>query len=379
MTSDTENRRVQRAAPPHRKKKLFRRHFAKPGSPPGTLHIPEGSPKPRIRVMAYGPEALDERDIATPEEARAAVQPGRVAWIDVSGLGDEAILRGLGDAFEIHPLALSDVVHTGQRPKADSYGEALFCVARMATHESDGEFTWEQMSLWLGDGFVLTFQETPGDCLESLRDRIRRGQKALRGSGADYLATMLLDGIVDGYFPVLEAYGEKLESIEARVIERPDPRVLGEVYRMKRDLMTFRRAAWPLRDVLNHLLRDGHVRLSPAVAPYLRDAADHVAQVVDVIESYRELAGSFVDVYLSSVSNRTNEAMRVLTVISTIFIPLTFLAGVYGMNFDRAEPGNMPELGWPYGYVGFWAISLALGIALLVAFRRLGWLGGRRR
>lgn len=379
MTSDPNHAAPHRAAAPHRKRKLFRRRFARPGSPPGTLDIPAGSPKPRIRAMSYGADSLDERDVATPESARAAVGKDAVTWIDVAGLGDEATLRGLGDAFEIHPLALSDVVHTGQRPKAESYGDTLFCVARMATHEADGEFTWEQMSLFLGENFVLTFQETPGDCLESLRERIRRGQKALRSSGPDYLAAMILDGIVDGYFPILESYGERLEAIEERVIERPDPRVLGEIYRMKRDLMTFRRAAWPLRDVLNHLLRDGHARLSPALAPYLRDAADHVAQVVDVVESYRELVGSFVDVYLSSVSNRTNEVMRVLTVISTIFIPLTFLAGVYGMNFDRGVPGNMPELGWPFGYVGFWAVSVALGIVLLVVFRRLGWLGGGRR
>ena len=359
--------------------KVFRRQFARPGSPPGTLDIPPGSPKPRIRLMSFDAATLDEREVAAPAEARAAVKPGRTTWIDVAGLGDEAIIRTLGDAFELHPLALSDVVHTGQRPKAESYGDGLlFVIARMATLMSDGEFTWEQMSIVLGSGYVLTFQETPGDCLEGLRERLRRGQKTLRSSGPDYLATMLLDGIVDGYFPILETYGEKLESIESKVIERAEPEVLGTIYGMKRDLMTFRRAAWPLRDVLNHLLRDGHPLLSPAVAPYLRDAADHTAQVVDVIESYRELVGSFVDVYLSSVSNRTNEVMRVLTVISTIFIPLTFLAGVYGMNFDRGEPGNMPELGWPFGYVVFWAVSIAITVGLLGVFKRLGWLRRKR-
>jgi magnesium transporter len=365
-------------APARKKRNLFRRRFARPGSPPGALEIPAGSPKPRIHTITFGAESIEERDGVSPKDARDAVRPGLVTWVDVVGIGDEATLRELGERFGVHPLALSDVANVGQRPKADPYGETLFCIVRMATHEGAGEFSWEQFSMFLGEGFVLTFQENPGDCLDPLRERIRRGQRSLRDSGPDFLATMLLDAIVDGYFPILESYAERLEAIETRVVESPERGVLSEIYRMKRDLMSFRRAAWPLRDVLNHLLRDGHLRLSPAVAPYLRDAADHVTQAVEVLESYRELTGSFVDVYLSSIANRTNDAMRVLTVISTIFIPLTFLAGVYGMNFDRSEPGNMPELGWPYGYLAFWAVSIALGGLLLLLFRRLGWLARRR-
>ncbi len=382
----TGPRESEDKAPAQKKKKkhtarrsLFRRRLVRPGSSPGTFAVPEGSPPPKLHAIVYDAATIDERDLASPSEARAAVRPGAVAWIDVHGLGDEAVLRGLGEAFEIHPLALADVANTGQRPKADTYEELLFCVLRMATlGADDGECHWEQVSLCLGEGFLVSFQERPGDCFEPLRNRLRQGRKTFRESGTDYLACMVIDAIVDGYFPVLEAFGERLEAIEERVLERPDQEVLSEIYRVKRDLMAFRRAAWPLRDVLSHLLRDGHPRLTETVLPYLRDVADHVAQVVDVVENYRELAGSFVDVYLSSVSHRTNEVMRVLTVIATIFIPLTFIAGIYGMNFDTSAPTNLPELGWRYGYIAFWAVSLAVTAALLLLFRRLGWLGGKK-
>ena len=220
----------------------------------------------------------------------------------------------------------------------------------------------------------MTFQEADGDCLGGLRRRLRSGGKALRNGGADALATSVIDSIVDGYFPLLEDTGERLEELEDEVIDAPGRDVLADVYDTRRRLLTFRRATWPLRDVLTQLVRDGHPTLGERVLPYLRDSADHAVQIAEVLESYRELTGSLVDVYLSGVSNRTNETMRVLTIIATIFIPLTFIAGVYGMNFQV-----LPETHWRYGYAFFWAVCALVTAAMVVIFRRMGWLGGGGR
>ncbi len=359
--------------------RFFRRHLAPAGAPPGTIHVRAGAAEPRYHAISYDAASLEEHAPATVAEARALLRKGRVLWLDVAGLGDLAALEEFVARFSLHHLAVADVAHVGQRPKVEDYGDTVFFVARMVTLSADGGIEWEQVSMFQSEGLVLTFQETPGDCLDPLRNRLREGMRLLRAAGSDCLACMVLDAIVDGYFPVLERYGEELEALEERVINDPSPRVLSEVFRVKHELMTFRRAAWPLRDALSRLLREPHALISPATLPYLRDTADHVMQVVDVIESYRELCGSLVDVYLSGMSNRMNAVMRVLTVIATIFIPLTFLAGVYGMNFDTSRPLNMPELGWGGGYLLFWAVCLLLAGVLLFAFHRLGWLGWGRR
>jgi len=359
---------------------LFKRHRAPVGASPGAYRVAAGAHPPRVHAITYSPQLFREHDPDTAEAARSLVAPDRVTWIDVSGLGEPRVLEEFAAQFDLHRLAIADVVNVGQRPKAEEYKNDLFIVVRMASFSDEAgqpEIVWEQVSLFLSRHFVLTFQERPGDCLDPLRARLRDGSRALlRSSGSDYLACMVIDCIVDAYFPVLERFGELLEELEDRVIQHPIPSVLQEVYSAKRALMTFRRAAWPLRDTLNQLVRDRHALISEDTAPYLRDTADHVMQVVEVIETYRELAGSLVDIYLSSVSNKTNEVMRVLTVIATIFIPLTFLAGIYGMNFDTSSPFNLPELGWKFGYLLFWLASIAVAVVLLVMFRRLGWLGG---
>lgn len=364
---------------------LFRRRFTRPGAAPGEFAPPEAAPAPVMHVISYDSQMLEERRVATAEEVGeiygADREAGRVTWVDLIGLGRPELLKELGAVFSLHPLALADTVNVGQRPKADDYGDHLYFALRMVTPAGEtGQ--WEQVSVFLGEGFVLSVQERPGDCMEPLRERVRQGRKTLRASGSDYLACMVLDSIVDGYFPVLEAFGEALEELEQRIVgqaERPDPGVLSEVYHAKRELMTFRRAAWPLRDTFSQLLRDPHELLSPMVLPYLRDTADHTMQVVDIVETYRELAASFVDVHLSSIANRTNEIMRVLTVVGSIFIPLTFFAGIYGMNFDTGHPLNMPELDWPLGYLAFWVAATLIAGAMLAMFWRLGWLGGGRR
>ena len=355
---------------------LFKRHTAPVGASPGEHRINRDAHPPRIHCMSYNAQELNEHNPATAAEARNLVAADQIIWIDVTGLGDPQLLQDFETQFKLHRLAIADVANVGQRPKAEEYEDDLFIVLRMVTLSEEAEMLWEQVSLFLGKQSVLTFQERPGDCLDPLRTRLRDGKRVLRGAGSDYLACMVIDSIVDGYFPVLEQFGEVLEELETSVIENPTPKVLREVYSVKRALMTFRRAAWPLRDTLNQLVRDRHALISDTTAPYLRDAADHVMQVVDVIETYRELAGSLVDVYLSSVSNKTNEVMRVLTVIATIFIPLTFVAGIYGMNFDTTSAFNMPELSWKFGYLIFWLISIVLVTVLLLMFRRQGWLGG---
>lgn len=357
--------------------RIFHRKFTDTGAPPGEFVRPSVHVEPRVLAMSYAGEQLEERQLA-PAEAKAVQPPppGRVTWIDVQGLGDGSLVQDLGATFGLHGLALADVVNTGQRPKVEDYDDGLFFVVRMAALE-DGRVSFEQVSLFLQGQVVLSFQERPGDCFDPLREHIRAARSKLRQSGADYLVCMLLDFVVDGYFPVLEEYGERLEEIEAAVVADPTPDLLGDIYAIKRDLLAFRRAVWPLRDALSRLLRGEEPALSDSVLPYLRDTTDHVMQVVDVVETHREIASSLVDVYLSGVGQRTNETMRVLTVIATIFIPLTFLAGVFGMNFDTSKPGNMPELSMPYGYVLFWIVCVVLLVVLLVVFRRRGWLGPR--
>lgn len=357
---------------------IFHRRRTPAGAAPGAFVLPAEAAPPRVQVIRYGPDRLEEETVTGAREAFERISGEGVTWIDVQGLGDGRLLSELGAFLGLHRLAIADVANPGQRPKVEDYGDILFCVIRMVTPDGQDGDRWEQVSLFLGKTWVLTVQEFPRDCLDPLRKRLREASRSIRSEGADYLACMVLDAIVDGYFPHLERLGELLEDLETRLVSRPEESTLGEVYRVRRELMTTRRAAWPLRETYSQLLRDGHALLTAPTRPYLRDTADHVFQVVDVIETYRELAGSFVDVYLSSLANRTNEVMRVLTVLATIFVPLTFLTGVYGMNFDTTSPFNMPELGWRYGYLAFWGVGLAMATALLVVFRRLGWLGGRR-
>jgi magnesium transporter len=361
---------------------LFRRVRAAPGSAPDTLVAPERNVEPRLHTLRFGAGfEVEEGDVDA--QAAAALKPttdGRVLWLDVQGLGDGSIVRTLGEAFGVHRLAQSDIVHLGQRPKADGYPapKCLVLIFRMLSIGADDGLELEQVSVVMGEGFVLTFQERHGDCLDPLRGRIRAKRANLMSGGADYLAVQILDSVVDGYFPVLERVGSRLERLEDQILARPRPSLLESVHRLRRELMAFRRAAWPLRDTLSRLLRDED-SMDADARLYLRDVADHVHQVVDVLETYREIASGLVEVYLSMMGHRTNEVMRVLTVISSIFIPLTFLAGIYGMNFDPDVAGNMPELKVPYAYAIFWAITVVAAGVLLGVFRRLGWLGGKPR
>jgi magnesium transporter len=349
-----------------------------PGSAPGTMIAPEESPSPVIDVIAYGPATFVEHKDVTPEAIAAIRREAQVTWVNVSGLGDVGLIERIGEIFSLHKLAMEDVVNLHQRAKAEEFDDHIFLVTRIV--RSTNDFGTEQMCVFLGSDYVLSFQERPGDCFDPLRQRIRNGKGRIRTTGADYLCYALLDAVVDDYFPVLEHCGEALEGLEDEVASRPDSHHINRIHDMKRELLTMRRAVWPHREMINAVIRDENPLVSGETRLYLRDVYDHTLQLIDIIETYREIATGLMDVYMSSVSVKLNETMKVLTVIATIFMPLGFVASLYGMNFDRSVSAwNMPELGWKFGYPFSLALMALVAAAMLFYFRRKGWLGARRR
>jgi len=345
-----------------------------PGAVPGAMVLPAGAPRPEISLMVYGPDRLSERRVERAEELRDLIgAPGATAWIDVVGFGDEAILGEIGEALGIHPLAMADVVHVPQRPKAELHDGRLLVIAQTANVTETGDVEIEQLSLVLGPGWVASFQERPGDVFDPVRDRIRSPAARIRHMGPDYLAYALLDALVDGYFPVIEALGGVLDALEEEVVEHASHATLARIHATRRTLLTLHRIQWRQRDAVAALLRDEELPITEPVKPYLRDVHDHAFQTLDAIETYRDMAVGLMDLYLSSTSTRLNEVMKTLTIMATIFIPLTFVAGVYGMNFEY-----MPELQWRWGYPACWGLMAGLGLGLLAWFRRRGWIGGRR-
>jgi magnesium transporter len=349
-----------------------RRRTPPRGSAPGTMATQPGSPEPRLDLIAYSRDSVEERTLASPEELVPLLQDrSRVLWLDVGSVGDGRVLARIGEILGIHPLAMADVVNVPQRPKADLFGDRLLLVTQMPQIVR-GSIDLEQVSIVLGPGFVVTFQERPGDVFDPVRERIRKGAR-VRLLGADYLAYALLDAVIDAYFPVVEAIGEEIEALEEDVLDRPGRATLTRVHAVRRSLVALHRMQWRQRDACGSLLRDNDNPFSQEVRVYLRDAFDHAFQTVDAIETQREMAIGLMELYLSSASHRMNEAMRTLTVVATIFIPLTFVVGVYGMNFDF-----MPELRWRWGYAAVWGVMLAIAAALIVWFRRRGWIAPPR-
>ncbi|MEH1839762.1 MAG: magnesium/cobalt transporter CorA [Nostoc sp.] len=351
--------------------------YHQPGTLPGTIFINADAPPPIIFLIDYNQTNFTREQIATPEECIPYLEKESISWIDVQGLGSQDILQRLGKVFKLHPLVLEDVVNVPERPKIEDYEDQLLFIARMVVpKERTCGFYSEQVSLILGKNYLLTVQEEPDhDCFEQVRSRIEKSKGTIRKQGADYLAYALLDAIIDGFFPVLELYGERIEELEEEVIVKPTPQTLQNIYQIRRELLQLRRAIWPQRDAINSLIRDASDLISEEVRIYLRDCYDHTVQVMDMVETYRELASGLMDVYLSAVSNKMNEIMKVLTIVSTIFIPLTFIAGVYGMNFSTEKsPYNMPELNWYWGYPLCWAVMLAIAFGLLFFFWQRGWL-----
>lgn len=363
-----------------RRKSLFHRRTA-PGAAPGTLVADPAAPKPVVRLLAYGPQGCVERELHTIAEINQIpkfLEEYPVTWVNVDGLGDAEVISRIGKIFELHPLALEDVLNTHQRSKVEQYGETLFIVARVI--EGGARLESDQLGIFLGRKFVVTFQHLAGDCLDPVRDRIRQGRGIIRTSGTDYLAYSVLDSVVDSYFPILETFGEEIETLEEAIIGETNVDVIAEIHDVKGKLLIIRRAVWPLREALHVLARDPIPVIQAETRIYLRDCMDHTYQMIDLLETYRELASDLMDLYHSSLSNRMNEVMQVLTVIATIFIPLTFIVGVYGMNFDtQVSPWNMPELEWYWGYPAVWGVMVAIAIGMLIFFYRRGWLGRRFR
>ncbi len=365
-----------RLVPPDDEESTIDYFYDVPGSMPGTLNIEPNAPPPVIVLIDYNEQTAIRLQVETPEECAAHLDTESVSWVDVKGLGSEDILKRLGAVFTLHPLVLEDIVNVPQRPKVEEYDDQLLIIARMVMLRRSGRsFLTEQVSLILGKHYLLTVQEEPeNDCFATVRERIRLNKGTIRKHNADYLAYTLLDSIVDGFFPILENYGEEIEDLEGEVVSNPTRQTLEKIHKIKRELLTLRRSIWPQRDAINALIRDGSDLISDEVRVYLRDCYDHAVQVLDMVETYRELSSSLMDVYLSSVSNRMNEVMKLLTIVSTIFIPLTFVAGVYGMNFNTEKsPLNMPELNWYLGYPLCLAVMIAIATTLIVFFKRKGW------
>jgi len=334
------------------------------------VHVGDDAEFPSLTcVMRYGPEGVEELDAQVAAACLPADGFEGVTWVCVRGLGDVELIRDLGECFDLHPLVLEDILDTGHRPKVEDYQAYLYFVARLFG-SADDALTPEQVSLALLPGVVLSFEEAGGpDVFEPVRARIRDGKGRIRSMGADYLFYALIDAIVDSYFVALEETGARVEVLEDRVVEDPEPEVLRDIHRLKGRLRLLRESTWPMRDAVSRLERGISDLITPATAPFLRDVYDHTIQVAESAETYREMLLAMLDTYLSSVSNRMNEVMKVLTIIATIFIPITFVAGVYGMNFE-----HMPELAWPWAYPAALGVMAGVAIGMLIFFRRKRWL-----
>lgn len=358
------------------KSRTFKRRQSKVGLAPGTLvHVGEKkAEKVVIKAWAYNNEKLIEKELRTVEECQAFKdQPNMNLWINVDGLDQVEVIEKLGSYFGIHPLTLEDILNTGQRPKMEDYGSYIYIVLKMMLldQEKEGikeEIIIDQVSIILGPNYILSFQEREGDVFDPTRERFKNPASRLRKNGVDHLAYSLIDAVVDNYFLILEHFGDEIEKLEEELIIYPMPETLKAIQKYKRDMITLRRSVWPLRETINSLQRTESELIKETTQIYLRDIYDHTIQVIDSIEAFRDILSSMVDVYLSSLSNRMNDIMKVLTVIATIFIPLTFIAGVYGMNFK-----NMPELEWRWGYPTVMLGMTLIGISMFLYFKRRKW------
>jgi magnesium transporter len=357
-----------------RLKPRVRRHS--PGAKPGTFLIEPGAHPTSLRVMAYDEDRVVEHDVNDPVELKEFVAKWPVVWVDVVGLGSEDKLRTIAEIFQMHPLVLEDVVHVHQRAKVDPYENGLFIVVRIP--DESHEHVCEQFSLFLGKNFLVTFQERPGDSLDLVRSGLRLKESAARQNlHPDYLAYRLIDAEVDAYFPLIETMGDHLDKLDDPQAITHTREAFSALHIVRRELLVLRRAVWPLRDAISSLRSDITPFITDETRIYLRDCYDHVVQLIDLLESYRDIAGDVRDYYLSTISNRMNEIMKTLTVIATIFLPLSFIAGVYGMNFNTAvSKWNMPELNWRYGYLYSLGLMLVVAAGMLWWFKWRGWLSG---
>ncbi|MBP8685554.1 MAG: magnesium/cobalt transporter CorA [Methanomassiliicoccales archaeon] len=355
----------------------MRRHANKKvGMPPGSMiYVGDGSPSPTtVSLMDYTETEVMEKTGVTLEECMPLRDSPSVTWLNFSGLADVETIKRLGEVFGLHPLVLEDILHIGQRPKLEQYDRYVYLVVKMLYRGDNGEdngkeVTYEQLSIVLGKNYVLTFQEREGDVFTNIRERIRNNKGRLRRSGPDYLVYSILDMVVDNYFPALERVGDRVEDIEERMSDDPEPEVLSDIYRLKREVLFLRKSIWPAREVVGAMMRQDIELVAPSTTTYLRDVYDHSIQVMDVVETYTDMLSELTDVYMSMVSNRMNEIMKTLTIIAIIFIPLTFIVGLYGMNFTY-----MPELTSRYAYPAVLLGMTTIAMVMLLYFRRKGWL-----
>jgi magnesium transporter len=355
---------------------LFPGRFTRPGTAPGDLTGPPESEwiPTTLHLIDYDAGEYTEKSDCSLEEARQYFTSPNTTWLHVNGTPSEELLRAVGDAFELHALALEDVLHTGQRAKLEAYDAQLFTIVSLPEVTEHGVAT-AQLSLFLGDTWLVSFYSGHQDPFNAIRARAYRESSRIRNSGADYLFYSLLDTAVDLVFPILETLGDRIEALELTVFDNPSREVLDEIHKLKRELVLLRRVTWPQRDMINALLRDEHGQITRDTKLYVRDCYDHAVHALDLVESYREMASSLLEVYLSSLSNRMNDVMKLLTIIATVFIPLSFIVGVYGMNFDRSVSAwNMPELGWRFGYPALWILMVSLVAGMLIYFRRKNWM-----
>ncbi len=352
--------------------KFMKKTSQKAGMSPGTLmHIGEKKiEEPRITLINYDSELLEEKTLHRIEESFPYKDTPQVTWINIDGLHEVGIIEKIGSAFGIHPLTLEDIVNTGQRPKIDDFEDYIYIVFKMLIFDGTTcRISAEQVSLIVGPRFIISFQEIEGDVFNFVRERLRKGRIHMRESGPDYLAYALMDAVVDHYFLILEKMGERIEHFEDRVHSEPTPKILQGIHDLKREIIYFRKQVWPMRELLNNLQKTESHLVQQTNKVFIRDVYDHTIQVIDTIESFRDIIVGMMDLYLSAMSNRMNEVMKVLTIMATIFIPLTFIAGIYGMNFKF-----MPELEWKWSYPVLWALLLFIFIGMLSYFKRKKWL-----
>lgn len=349
---------------------MFSKNNPEVGARPGTLAIPDGSPEPRIRVTQYSETFVEVLDVDDVSSLPAMVRADCVTWVDIQGFGNEAKLRGVADAFKLHPIALENAVNVPQRAKAESYPDHNLIIARSPVLAENGHISVPQVCFIVGNGFLITFQERYLGFFDAVRKRIERGGGPIRNHGAGYLAYAMIDAMVDRYYPIAQQLSDAIEDLEDWVVENPHPDVLARIHMIRRKLVVLRRVGHPQREAINAMLRPESPFFKESVQVFLRDTRDHMAQIVELIDSSREMASDLADAYLSNVSHRSNEVMKVLTLMASIFIPLTFIAGVYGMNFEY-----IPELSSRVGYFVVWGIMIVISVFMVFYFRRRGWIG----
>ncbi|HNR48004.1 MAG TPA: magnesium/cobalt transporter CorA [Bacteroidia bacterium] len=362
--------------------KLSRKKHTQPGSQPGSFNIPADALSPVAHAIVYSAESFEEKQECTIEEIEKIYTSlnGKMLWLHISGFGNRDFFEKITSVFHFHRLEMEDVFNVYQRPKLDEYEGHLFFTSRMLSM-NNGELSNDQLSLMLGSNFVITIQEKRQDFFEPVRLRLRNSKGTIRSLKSDYIAYALMDAIVDFYYPALEEIGIKLDDLEEELLSKPTSESLNKILQIKRELIVFKRAIWPERDKINDVIRSSFDEIHEDTKVYFRDSYDHCIQILDIVESYKEVTSSLMDVYLSSVSNKLNQVMKVLTIISTIFIPLTFIVGLYGMNFQGTNPTtgdklplNMPELYSPYGYVGVIVVMILIVAIQLYIFHRKGWI-----